>query len=83
MQHFNVRSFWSFFLLSLYAGCSEDVQKQVLSQAEKPAAVHYNKELSNLLGRHVTHSLGPAYVIDFTEPVVVATDLFPEFGRQV
>ncbi len=82
MQHFNVCGLWVLFLLPLFAGCSEDVQKQVVSQAEQPAPVHYNKELSDFLGCHVTHS-GTAYVIDFTEPVVVTTDLFPKFGRQV
>lgn len=74
MQHFNVRSFCFFFLLPLYAGCSEDVQKQVLSQEEKPAAVHYNKELSNFLRKNVAN-VAWAYVVDFTGPVTIYSDL--------
>jgi len=74
MQHFNICGFWVLFLLPLFAGCSEDVQEQVVSQEKKPAAVFYNKELSQFLRKNVA-DVAWAYVVDFTEPVTIYSDV--------
>ena len=81
MQYINICGFWVLFLLPLFAGCSEDVQKQVVSQAEKPAPVFYNEELSQFLRKNVA-DVAWAYVVDFTEPVTIYSDVAARSGFQ-